>query len=287
MKPANRQRKNDIKYNVSLNEEQKLAKQAIIDNQIVIITGRAGSGKSLVGAITAIDFLNQGMCNQILVTRSAIEVGRTLGYLTGDLNAKFNVYIEALVDNLYKCMDKLRIDDQSDVTYEHPIHPEWVGTPDSLKYLVEKVDTVTDTKCPLTLKNFYNLIKFLYDFDGFTATKKTEIDGDQVIQQIRKQSKEGEKYYWQLVSNACILGAKYAELIAFVPYFEELETIKKFNQELAEPYHNILFAKDGELPFIHKESGVENLNIIRFEVPEEDKKFLTERVKLAIEKINQ
>ena len=52
MKEPNRTRKSDVKYNITLNEEQKTAKQLIIDNQIVIVTGRAGSGKSLVGAIS-------------------------------------------------------------------------------------------------------------------------------------------------------------------------------------------------------------------------------------------
>lgn len=111
MHQANRVRKNDIKYNVQLNEEQKLAKQAIIENQIVIITGRPGSGKSLVGSITALDFLNKKECDKILVARSAIEVGRSLGFLPGDLKEKFNPYMEALVENLYKCTDRLKIDD--------------------------------------------------------------------------------------------------------------------------------------------------------------------------------
>ena len=116
MKEANRVRKSDIKYNVSLNEEQKLAKQMIIDNQIVIITGRAGSGKSLVGAITALDFLNTKQCDKILVARSAIEVGKSLGFLPGDLKEKFNPYMEALVENLYKCTDKLKIDESVIIT---------------------------------------------------------------------------------------------------------------------------------------------------------------------------
>lgn len=55
MKEPNRVRKSDIKYQVTLNEEQKEAKQLIIDNQIVVITGRAGSGKSLICAQTALD----------------------------------------------------------------------------------------------------------------------------------------------------------------------------------------------------------------------------------------
>jgi len=111
MKDPNRKRKNEIKYNITLNEEQKVAKQLILDNQIVVVTGRAGSGKSLVGAVTALDFLNQGMCDKILVARSAVEVGKSLGFLPGDLKEKFNPYMEALVENLYKCTDRLKIDD--------------------------------------------------------------------------------------------------------------------------------------------------------------------------------
>jgi phosphate starvation-inducible PhoH-like protein len=111
MKEQNRERKSPIKYLIDLNEEQKLAKQLIYDNQIVIITGRAGSGKSLVGAITALDFLNKKMIDKILVTRSAIEVGKSLGYLPGGLDDKFNPYMEALIENLYKCWDKVKVDE--------------------------------------------------------------------------------------------------------------------------------------------------------------------------------
>lgn len=111
MKEPNRIRKGEIKYNIQLNEEQKQAKQLILDNQIAIITGVAGTGKSLVGAVTALDFLNKKECDKILVTRAAIEVGRSLGMLPGELDNKFNPYIEALIDNLYKCTDKQKIDD--------------------------------------------------------------------------------------------------------------------------------------------------------------------------------
>lgn len=111
MNPPNRQRKGDIKYNVTLNEEQKIAKSLIIHNQIVVITGRAGSGKSLVSAQAALDFLFQGQCNKILVTRAAVEVGTTLGFLPGSLDEKFDPYLEAFKDNLYKCYDKLKIDE--------------------------------------------------------------------------------------------------------------------------------------------------------------------------------
>ena len=109
MKEPNRERKNEIKYAVTLNEEQKLAKQLIIDNQIVIVTGRAGSGKSLVCAQAALDFLMKKQCNHIYVTRATIEVGGSLGFLPGDLEDKFNPYLEAFQENLEKCYDKVKI----------------------------------------------------------------------------------------------------------------------------------------------------------------------------------
>lgn len=103
MHQPNRERKTDIKYSIQLNDEQKEAKRLIVENQIVIITGRAGSGKSIVGAITALDFLNKKQCDNILVARAAVEVGKSLGYLPGNLGEKFDPYIEALKENLYKC----------------------------------------------------------------------------------------------------------------------------------------------------------------------------------------
>ena len=105
MREPNRERKSEIKAinNVQLNEEQKEAKRLIIENQIVVITGRAGSGKSLVCAQAALDFLKKKQIDCIYNTRAAIEVGKSLGFLPGDLNGKFDPYMEALVENLNKC----------------------------------------------------------------------------------------------------------------------------------------------------------------------------------------
>jgi phosphate starvation-inducible protein PhoH len=105
MKEPNRERKSEIKSinALQLNEEQKEAKRLIIENQVVVITGRAGSGKSLVCAQAALDFLKKKQINCIYNTRAAIEVGRSLGFLPGDINGKFDPYMEALVENLTKC----------------------------------------------------------------------------------------------------------------------------------------------------------------------------------------
>lgn len=103
-----RQRKGEIKEinAVQLNAEQKQAHDLVFNNQIVIITGRAGSGKSLVCAQVALDLYEQEAVSRILNTRAAIEVGKSLGFLPGDLANKFDPYMEAFIENLYKCCTK-------------------------------------------------------------------------------------------------------------------------------------------------------------------------------------
>ncbi len=105
-----RDRKNEIKFNITLDEDQKLAKAGIIDYEMTVISGRAGSGKSLVVAQTVLDLIFKGKVDKVYVTRAAVEVGRTLGYLPGELSNKFDPYIEAFRDNLYACYDKNKVD---------------------------------------------------------------------------------------------------------------------------------------------------------------------------------
>jgi len=101
--------KNPIQYKVTLDEDQKKVKEAIYSSQIVVITGAAGSGKSLVVANTVLDMLFKEVAFEVYVTRPAIEVGKTLGFLPGELSNKFDPYIEAFRDNLYKCYDENKV----------------------------------------------------------------------------------------------------------------------------------------------------------------------------------
>ena len=105
MKEPNRDRKGEIKAinAIQLNDEQKEAKRLIVENQIVVITGQAGSGKSLVCAQAALDFYQKKQIERIYNTRAAIEVGKSLGFLPGGLEDKFNPYMEAFLENLNKC----------------------------------------------------------------------------------------------------------------------------------------------------------------------------------------
>jgi phosphate starvation-inducible PhoH-like protein len=147
MKDPKREYKNDIKYKITLNEEQKEAKRLIIDNQIVIITGRAGSGKSLVGAQCALDFLFKKQCDKVFVTRATIEVGNSLGFLPGGIDEKFNPYLEAFQENLHKCYEQVKIDEliQSKKILTYPVQFIRGKTIDDL-LIVEEAQNLTKSQ---------------------------------------------------------------------------------------------------------------------------------------------
>lgn len=102
--------KNPINYEISLDEYQKAAKEAIIRNQITILTGGAGSGKTSCAVQAAVDLLFKKEIGKILITRPIVEVGKSMGFLPGELNEKYNPYIEPVLDSLYNCYrDKEKI----------------------------------------------------------------------------------------------------------------------------------------------------------------------------------
>jgi hypothetical protein len=109
-------------------------------------------------------------------------------------------------------------------------------------------------------------------YDGLT--------GMDAMNAIRENHKDGDKYYYQLVSNACISGSKYAELIVYMPYESELPEVKALAEGNPDCYW-IWAALENELPFLKDGGYYQNLNIIRFEVPQADKDFLTECVEKA------
>lgn len=104
-----RRPKGEIKYKITLDDGQKEAKRLVIENEIVIITGRAGTGKSAVTAQTALDLLFKRELEKILITRPTVEVGRTLGLLPGSISEKVNPYLEPFFESLYSCYDEEKV----------------------------------------------------------------------------------------------------------------------------------------------------------------------------------
>ena len=102
--------KNPIRFLVQLNEEQKSAKQSILDNKVTVLKGQAGSGKSLVAAQVALDLLFKKEVEKVILTRPAVNAGEELGFMPGDKDAKLAPYTAAIYDNMYRLYSKEKID---------------------------------------------------------------------------------------------------------------------------------------------------------------------------------
>lgn len=100
---ARKERVNPIKYGITLVPEQKKTKELILANEIVIVTGNPGSGKSSVVAQTVLDLLFSRSVSEIILTRPTIEVGKSLGLLPGEKEDKLAPYLKAFIKSLHKC----------------------------------------------------------------------------------------------------------------------------------------------------------------------------------------
>lgn len=73
---------------------------AINNHMLTFGIGPAGTGKSYCAGALAAEALESGRIERIILTRPAVESGENLGFLPGDLDEKFSVYIDAFRDIL-------------------------------------------------------------------------------------------------------------------------------------------------------------------------------------------
>ena len=63
--------------------------------------GPAGTGKTFVAVVMAVQALKKGQVKKIILTRPAVEAGENLGFLPGDLKEKVDPYLRPIYDALY------------------------------------------------------------------------------------------------------------------------------------------------------------------------------------------
>jgi len=74
---------------------------AIRNHDLVFGIGPAGTGKTYLAVVMAVNALKNGHVNKIILTRPAVEAGESLGFLPGDLKEKVDPYLRPLYDALH------------------------------------------------------------------------------------------------------------------------------------------------------------------------------------------
>jgi phosphate starvation-inducible PhoH-like protein len=101
--------KGPIKFQLQLNAEQKVGKDVILNNAITILSGKAGSGKTLLACQVALDMLFKKSVKQIVITRPTVSK-EEIGFLPGDLHQKMEPWMQPIYANFYQLYNKEKID---------------------------------------------------------------------------------------------------------------------------------------------------------------------------------
>jgi phosphate starvation-inducible PhoH-like protein len=84
---------------------QKQYIEAIRKRDVTFCTGPAGTGKTYLAVVVAVQALLTNQVEKLILTRPAVEAGEKLGFLPGDLQQKINPYLRPLYDAIYEFID--------------------------------------------------------------------------------------------------------------------------------------------------------------------------------------
>lgn len=90
-----------VNFRITLSEEQKIAKDAILKHPYNFILGRAGSGKTLLAVQIGLDMLFKKHIKQIIITRPTVS-SEDNGFLPGSLSEKMEPWLVPIRSNMLK-----------------------------------------------------------------------------------------------------------------------------------------------------------------------------------------
>ena len=83
-------------------DNQKYYLTAMQQYDINFAIGPSGTGKTFIAVACAVEALEKGLVDRLILTRPAVEAGEKLGYLPGNLSEKIDPYLRPLYDALHE-----------------------------------------------------------------------------------------------------------------------------------------------------------------------------------------
>lgn len=100
---AQRKRKifeEEKKYHINFvpkTKNQQIAWQYFHEKPIVVLTGSAGSGKTMMATAYACDQITKGNYERLIITRNAIGCGKSIGFFPGDIQEKMGSWLQQVL----------------------------------------------------------------------------------------------------------------------------------------------------------------------------------------------
>lgn len=138
------------------NMPQAMALHALLDPHVdlVILTGPAGSGKTVMALAAALEMVvEKNMYDKIIVTRSTPEIAESIGFLPGTEEEKMAPWLSAITDSL------------------EALHHQDVNTSGSLSYIMEKANIQFKSVNFMRGRSIQNAIVILDESQNLTASQ--------------------------------------------------------------------------------------------------------------------
>ena len=78
--------------------------EAIRDNHLVFGLGPAGTGKTFLAVAQAVDMMQKGVIDRLILCRPAVEAGEHLGFLPGTMQEKIDPFLRPIYDALHEML---------------------------------------------------------------------------------------------------------------------------------------------------------------------------------------
>ena len=95
----------NVKFNITLSDEQKKAKENIMNHAYSFIVGKAGSGKTLLAVQVALDMFFKREYDRVIITRPTVATEDN-GFLPGDEKEKLEPWLIPIMSNMRKVYNK-------------------------------------------------------------------------------------------------------------------------------------------------------------------------------------
>lgn len=93
----------------AMSPAQQQLMDAIDTQSVILALGPAGTGKTYLAIAKAVEALESGKVQRIVLSRPAVEAGESLGFLPGDLQEKLAPYLRPLYDALTERLGTKRL----------------------------------------------------------------------------------------------------------------------------------------------------------------------------------
>jgi len=91
-------------------ENQASYIRAMIESDITICDGPAGSGKTAVAVGLACQYLDEGKVDRIVISRPIVEAGKGLGFLPGSFEEKVHPYLVPVLEEMNQYLSREKVE---------------------------------------------------------------------------------------------------------------------------------------------------------------------------------